>query len=73
MFAARVGNASCLERSLLRQAWLRGRGTVRDVVIGVRSKDGFEAHAWLDGDADGADYAEIHRISPESIHPSALI
>ena len=62
MFAARVGNATCLERSLLRQAWLRGRGTMRDVVIGVRSEDEFEAHAWLDGDPDGAEYVEIHRI-----------
>jgi Transglutaminase-like superfamily len=70
MFAARVGNATCLERSLLRQAWLRGRGTLRDVVIGIRSQDEFEAHAWLDGDPDGADYVEIHRIRSESSHPS---
>jgi Transglutaminase-like superfamily len=62
MFAARLARASCLERSLVRQAWLRGRGTHRDVVIGVRSADEFEAHAWIDGDPDGVDYAEIHRI-----------
>jgi hypothetical protein len=64
MAAARVTRASCLERSLVRQAWLRGRGTDRDVVIGVRSADEFEAHAWIDGDPDGVDYAEIHRIRP---------
>jgi hypothetical protein len=69
MLAARVTRATCLERSLLRQAWLRGRGTMRDVVIGVRSEDQFEAHAWLDGDADGVDYVEIHRIRPDLIRP----
>ena len=69
MLAARVARASCLERSLLRQAWLRGRGTMRDVVIGVRSEDKFEAHAWLDGDPDGVDFVEIHRIRSDSIHP----
>jgi hypothetical protein len=62
LFAARLARASCLERSLLRQAWLHGRGTDRDVVIGVRSAEKFEAHAWIDGDPDGVDYAEIHRI-----------
>lgn len=66
MLAARLARASCLERSLLRQAWLRGRGKERDVVIGVRSVGEFEAHAWLDGDPDGAGYAEIHRIRTES-------
>jgi hypothetical protein len=70
MLAARVGNATCLERSLLRQAWLGGRGTLRDVVIGVRSRDEFQAHAWLDGDPDGVDYVEIHRIRSEPSHPS---
>jgi hypothetical protein len=68
MLAARVTRATCLERSLMRQAWLRGRGTMRDVVIGVRSEDDFEAHAWLDGDPDGVDYVEIHRIHSESGH-----
>jgi len=67
MLAARMTRASCLERSLLRQAWLRGRGTMRDVVIGVRSDDEFGAHAWLDGDPDGVDFVEIHRIGPGSV------
>jgi hypothetical protein len=66
MFAARLARANCLERSLVRQAWLRGRGTNRDVVIGVRSADEFEAHSWIDGDPDRVDYAEIHRIRPRS-------
>lgn len=62
MLATRLARATCLERSLLRQAWLRGRGTMRDVVIGVRFEDQFEAHAWLDGDPDSGYYVEIHRI-----------
>lgn len=66
MLAVRVTRASCLERSLLRQAWLRGRGTMRDVVIGVRSEDKFEAHAWLEGDPDSMGYVEIHRIRSDS-------
>ena len=68
MLAARLGRATCLERSLLRQAWLRGRGTMRDVVIGVRSEGQFEAHAWLEGDPDGEGYVEIHRISSGLVH-----
>jgi Transglutaminase-like superfamily len=64
VLASRLARASCLERSLLRQAWLRVRGTERDVVIGVRSTGEFEAHAWVEGDPDGVDYAEIHRIGP---------
>jgi hypothetical protein len=39
---------------------------MRDVVIGVRSEDKFEAHAWLDGDPDGVDFVEIHRIRSAS-------
>jgi transglutaminase superfamily protein len=71
LFAARLGRASCLERSLLRQAWLRGRGRDLDVVIGVRSAEEFEAHAWIDGDPDGVDYAEIHRIPSRLVDNSA--
>jgi hypothetical protein len=66
ILAVRVTRASCLERSLLRQAWLRGRGTMRDVVIGVRSEDKFEAHAWLEGDPDSTGFVEIHRIRSDS-------
>lgn len=67
LLAARLARASCLERSLVRQAWLRGRGTIRDVVIGVRSTGRFEAHAWVDGDPDSVDYTEIHRIGAHSV------
>lgn len=63
MATARLGRATCLERSLLRQAWLRERGMARDVVIGVRRDESFAAHAWLEGDGDGAGYVEMHRIS----------
>jgi hypothetical protein len=66
LVAARLARASCLERSLLRQAWLRGRGTERDVVIGVRRAEEFEAHAWLDGDPDAKGYTEMHRIPSRS-------
>jgi hypothetical protein len=47
------------------QAWHAARGVHRDVVIGVTAPaKGFTAHAWLDGDADGADaFQEIHRLS----------
>ena len=62
LLAARLTRASCLERSLLRQAWLQTRGKDRDVVIGVRAAEAFEAHAWIDGDPDAVGYAEIHRI-----------
>ena len=60
---AGYGRATCLERSLIRQAWLRGRGDRRDVVIGVRRSDDPEAHAWLEGDPDSTAYVEIHRIA----------
>jgi Transglutaminase-like superfamily len=69
MLIARLGRASCLERSLLRQAWLRERGARRDVVIGVRRENEFMAHAWLDGDRDGFEYTEMLRIPAEVIVP----
>jgi hypothetical protein len=54
--------ASCLEEALVRQAWLSGRGTPRDIVIGVTApSDGFRAHAWLEGDAVGGGYVEMFR------------
>jgi hypothetical protein len=57
--------ASCLERSLVLQAWIGAHsGDAPDVVIGVRkSGDDVKAHAWLDGSGEGAGYAEIHRLS----------
>lgn len=65
MFVAGAVRASCLERSLVRQAWLRARGARHDVVIGVRGGNNFEAHAWVDGDPDAVDYVEIHRIGSD--------
>lgn len=62
---ARIGRATCLERSLLRQAWLLRVGVVRDVVIGVRRNDELVVHAWLSGDPDESDYLELHRISSD--------
>jgi hypothetical protein len=59
-----MGRASCLERSLLRQAWLDARGYPLDVVIGVKRGKTVEAHAWVDGDPNAADWIEIHRIAP---------
>lgn len=61
--------ASCLERSLVIQAWLVAGGHPREIIIGVRDptcSDGAMAHAWIDGyDADcSADYHEIRRIMP---------
>jgi len=60
---AGYSRATCLERSLIRQAWLRARGDRRDVVIGVRRAEDPEAHAWLEGDPDSASFVEIHRIA----------
>jgi hypothetical protein len=62
----RVGSFTCLEQATVRQAWYAARGERRDVVIAVRSgEDGFEAHAWLEGDRVSADppYKELHRLS----------
>ena len=59
--------ATCLERSLLLQAWYAAQGQRRDVVIGVTAPNaGFTAHAWLDGDPAEADgpYRELHRLAP---------
>jgi hypothetical protein len=69
MLIARLGRASCLERSLLRQAWLRERGARRDVVIGVRRENELTAHAWLDGDGDGFGYTEMLRIPADGTVP----
>jgi Transglutaminase-like superfamily len=64
LLVAAVGRATCLEKSLLRQAWLAEHGTVRDVVIGVRGGSAeFGAHAWIDGDADAHVYTELRRIA----------
>jgi hypothetical protein len=44
--------ATCLPRAIVRQAWFAAHGSPRDLVVGVTApSSGFEAHAWLDGDA----------------------
>jgi hypothetical protein len=51
----RYGLRNCLVQSLVRQEWHRGHGRPRALVIGVRAPGpGFQAHAWLDGDASAA-------------------
>lgn len=60
----RRGSYSCLVRALVRQRWYAGRGERRDVVIGVSPPArGFEAHAWLEGEAPchGPTFTELWR------------
>jgi hypothetical protein len=64
LLTAQLGRANCLERSLLRQAWLRDRGAVYEIVIGVRGAPDFAAHAWLAGDPDAVEFQELHRFVP---------
>lgn len=62
----RLRRHSCLEGALVRQSWQAARGDRRAVVIGVgRPSEGFGAHAWLDGEPDGAlsGMTEIKRLS----------
>ena len=57
----RTGSA-CLVKSVVRQRWHSAQGEPRDLVIGVTApKDGFEAHAWLEGD-DPATFAGFHEL-----------
>jgi hypothetical protein len=55
---------SCLTQSRVRQAWLAAQGVQRDLIIGVMAPgDGFQAHAWLDGDppASHVGFVELAR------------
>jgi Transglutaminase-like superfamily/Coenzyme PQQ synthesis protein D (PqqD) len=55
--------ATCLERALVLQRWLASQGVQRDVVIGVTgTASGFEAHAWLEGEAAAAKFHELTRV-----------
>jgi hypothetical protein len=48
----RRSDASCLVRSIVMQRWLAAQGDARDLIVGVTGPGaGFEAHAWLDGEA----------------------
>jgi Transglutaminase-like superfamily len=56
---------TCLEAALVRQRWLAARGIDREIVIGVTSpRQGFVAHAWIDGEDTGAPerFSELTRI-----------
>jgi hypothetical protein len=60
-------NATCLERSLLLQAWYAAQGVRRDVIIGVTAPTAdFAAHAWLEGDTSEAEgeFRELQRLAP---------
>jgi Transglutaminase-like superfamily len=46
---ARRRDATCLERSLLVQAWLDAHGRPHAVLVGVAAGEDFAAHAWVDG------------------------
>jgi hypothetical protein len=44
-------NDTCLVRSIVAQAWEAAHGRNRDLLVGVTApSEGFEAHAWLEGD-----------------------
>jgi hypothetical protein len=44
-------NDTCLVQSMVVQAWDAAHGRRRDLIVGVTvPSEGFEAHAWLDGD-----------------------
>jgi hypothetical protein len=59
--------ASCLERSMVLQAWEAAHGRHRDLVVGVtapgRGASAFRAHAWLEGDppSSSAGFRELFR------------
>lgn len=57
--------ASCLERSVILQAWDAAHGRPCDLIIGVTAPGGgFQAHAWLDGEPSGGDFTELKRLAP---------
>jgi hypothetical protein len=57
---------TCLMRALVLQAWYRGQGEERDIVIGVTApSSGFRAHAWIEGEPPCHDehFSELTRWS----------
>jgi hypothetical protein len=62
---------TCLERSLILQRWAGTFGNAPDVIVGVTGPSGsFRAHAWLDGESDGAEgpFHELLRLpGPNSV------
>lgn len=56
---------TCLEAALVRQQWLAAHGISSEIVIGVATpREGFVAHAWIDGEEAGApeQFTELTRI-----------
>ncbi|MBW3575176.1 MAG: lasso peptide biosynthesis B2 protein [Actinobacteria bacterium] len=65
---------TCLVRSAVLQAWDAAHGRPRDLIIGVTApRDGFKAHAWLEGDPAeaSAGYTEVSRRVPPGAPPAA--
>lgn len=62
----RIRRDTCLVRSAVLQSWDSAHGLHRDIVIGVTSpRDGFRAHAWLDGERRReAGFQELARRPP---------
>lgn len=62
----RMSGATCLVRSAVVQRWDADHGRPRPLVVGVTrdAQGGFAAHAWLDGEPDGARFVELHRRAP---------
>lgn len=64
----RLSRASCLVAAVVRQRWHLAQGSPRAIVVGViPPSEGFQAHAWLEGDpiSQAQDYHELLR------HPAA--
>jgi Transglutaminase-like superfamily len=62
---------TCLERSLILQCWFGRFGDAPDVVVGVSGPSGaFRAHAWLEGELEGAGepFQELLRLSGAEQH-----
>lgn len=62
----RRSRATCLVEAVVLQRWDAAHGRRRDVVIGVTApSEGFQAHAWLDGDlpCHDARFSELVRRS----------
>lgn len=74
LVALSARKATCLERSLVIQAWIAANGLDLDVIVAVKrdpNAPGDLAHAWVDGyDADcSARYAEIRRVRAGRVAP----
>lgn len=62
----RARRDTCLVRSAVLQSWDLAQGLPRDIVIGVTSpRQGFRAHAWLEGEhRQAAGFQELTRRPP---------